>query len=77
MFIIIYMSKVIEVFAKRLKELRIDKGLSITDLAKELGLSYNAIRRWELKMQIPNIDMLVLVAKFFNETPNYLLGFED
>jgi len=77
MFIIIYMSNVMEVFAKRLKELRTEKGLSITELAKELGLSYNAIRRWELKMQIPNIDMLVLIAKFFNETPNYLLGFED
>ncbi|MBQ7797718.1 MAG: helix-turn-helix transcriptional regulator [Clostridia bacterium] len=77
MVIIIGMNNVMEIFAKRLKELRKDKGLSITELAKELGLSYNAIRRWELQMQIPNIEMLNLVAKYFNETPNYLLGYED
>ena len=68
---------VVEVFAEKLKELREENGLSITQLAKNLGLSYNAIRRWELKMQIPNIEMLDLIAKYFNETPNYLMGYED
>ena len=77
MVIITSMSNVIEIFAKRLKELREEKGLSITQLVKELGLSYNAIRRWELQMQIPNIDMLVLVANYFNESTDYLLGLED
>ena len=77
MVIIISMNNVIDIFAKRLKELRKDKGLSITQLARELGLSYNAIRRWELKMQIPNIEMLTLIANYFNETPNYLLGYEN
>ena len=77
MVIIIGMNNVMEIFAKRLKELRKEKKLSITQLAKELNLSYNAIRRWELKMQIPNIEMLDLIAKYFNETPNYLLGYED
>ena len=77
MVIITNMNSVMEIFAKRLKELRREKGLSITQLANELGLSYNAIRRWELQMQIPNIEMLVLIARYFNETPGYLLGFED
>lgn len=71
------MNEIMDVFSKRLKELREEKGLSITQLANELGLSYNAIKRWERKIQIPNIEMLVLIAKYFNETPNYLLGFED
>ena len=65
------------IFAKRLKELRKENNLSVTQLAKDLGLSYNAIRRWENEIQIPNIEMLALIAKYFNETPNYLLGFED
>ena len=71
------MSKVMNIFAKRLKELRKENNLSVTQLAKDLGLSYNAIRRWENEIQIPNIEMLALIAKYFNETPNYLLGFED
>ena len=71
------MNNIIDIFAERLQDLRIENNLSITQLSKELGLSYNAIRRWELQMQIPNIEMLVLIARYFNETPNYLLGFED
>ena len=77
MVIIINMSRVLDIFAKRLKELRIEKGLSITQLAEALGLSYNAIRRWELQMQIPNIEMLALIAQYFGESTDYLLGLED
>ena len=77
MVIIIGMNNVMEIFAKRLKELRKEKKLSITELAKELGLSYNAIRRWELQMQIPNIELLVLLANYFCVSTDYLVGLED
>lgn len=77
MVIIICMNNVMEIFAKRLKELRKEKKLSITELAKELGLSYNAIRRWELQMQIPNIEFLVLLANYFCVSTDYLVGLED
>ena len=77
MVIIICMNNVMGIFAKRLKELRIEKKLSITELAKELGLSYNAIRRWELQMQIPNIEFLVLLANYFCVSTDYLVGLED
>ncbi|MFQ6724070.1 MAG: helix-turn-helix domain-containing protein [Clostridia bacterium] len=71
------MNRVNEIFAERLKELREEKGLSLKELARKIGVSDVAIGRWERKVQIPNIVMLDLIAKYFNVSPNYLLGYEN
>ncbi|MBQ5929696.1 MAG: helix-turn-helix transcriptional regulator, partial [Clostridia bacterium] len=36
-----------DIFAERLKELRLEKNLSLKELAKEIGVSDIAISRWE------------------------------
>ena len=64
-------------FSQRLKELREEKGLSIKMLAKELGVSDVAIGRWEKGLRVPNIDVLILVASYFNVSADYLLGLKD
>lgn len=64
-------------FAERLKELRIENNLSQSKLAKELGVSQAAIARWEANLQIPNIEIAIVVAKFFDVSTDYLLGLED
>ena len=64
-------------FSQRLKELREEKGLSIKMLAKELGVSDVAIGRWEKGLRVPNIDVLILVANYFNVSADYLLGLKD
>ena len=64
-------------FAERLKELRLENNLSQRYLAKELNVSQAAIARWEAKKQIPNIDVAIMVAKYFKTTTDYLLGLED
>lgn len=53
-----------KVFAERLKELRMDNKLSLKDLARELGVSDIAISRWENELRIPNIENLVIIARF-------------
>lgn len=77
MVILVDMSKVIEAFAKRLNELRKYHKLSLRKLAGEIGVSDNAIRRWELQLRIPNIEVLVLLANYFGVTTDYLVGLED
>lgn len=67
----------LEEFAERLKELRIERGLSIEKLAKELKVSHAAISRWESMQRIPSIEALILLSKFFGVTADYLLGLED
>ena len=64
-------------FAERLKELRQEKRLSQRELAKETGFSQPAIARWESKLQIPNIEVAIVFAKYFSVTTDYLLGLEN
>lgn len=64
-------------FAERLKELRTENNLSQRELGLKLKVSQAAIARWEANLQIPNIDMAILVAKFFKVSTDYLLGLED
>lgn len=64
-------------FAERLKDLREEKGLSQRTLATKLGFSQAAITRWENNLQTPNIDVAIIVAKYFKVSTDYLLGLED
>lgn len=64
-------------FAERLKELRLEKGLSQRELAKSVNLSHNAIAQWENESRMPNAEAVVTLAKFFSVTTDYLLGLTD
>ena len=66
-----------EVFAERLKDLRLEKGLSIRQLAKKVDLSPMAISHWENCSRTPSADALIILSKFFGVTTDYLLGLED
>lgn len=66
-----------KIFAKRLKELRTEKGLTYAELAKQIGVSYVAIGRWERCERTPNIESLVEIAKYFRVSTDYLCGLED
>lgn len=64
-------------FAERLKELREEKNMSELQLAKVLGVSSTTINRWERGLRVPNLDSLVLLARFFDVSIDYLCGLED
>ena len=66
-----------EKFCERFKELRIKNNLSYRQLAKNTGFSAPAVIRWENNIQIPNIQTLVVFAKYFNVSTDYLLGLEN
>ncbi len=64
-------------FGERLKELRIEKGISQEQLAKNLNLTHGAICLWENNQRIPKLDALILLAKYFNVSLDYIAGVED
>ena len=64
----------VEKFIERLKELRIEKGISQAQLAKDTGLSQSAIAYWETGQRIPNAHAVIILAKYFNVSTDYLLG---
>lgn len=66
-----------EVFAGRLQALREEKGLSIRQLAAELGMSHVAISYYENKKRVPDIMVAKKFADFFNTTCDYLVGLTD
>lgn len=66
-----------EIFAERLKELRNEKGLTQNQLAKELGLTHTAICRWESGLRMPTAQAIVIIAKYFGVSADYLWGLED
>ena len=45
-------------------------------LSKETGLSQSAIAKWELGKTEPTASAIITLAKFFDETTDYILGLD-
>ncbi|AVK62440.1 XRE family transcriptional regulator [Lactobacillus sp. CBA3605] len=58
-----------------IKELAASKGLSLKQLALQLGFGENTIYRWNTKK--PTIDKVQKVANYFHVSVDYLLGNDD
>lgn len=63
---------------KRIKELRIKRGLTLKQVADRLGVSEGTVQRYE-SGAINNLkyDTIVALANIFRCTPSYLMGFDD
>ena len=66
-----------KVFAERLKDLRTEKGLSIKALSEVTQIGVASICRWENGKADVKGSQLVVLAKIFDVTVDYLLGLED
>ena len=66
-----------EVFAERLKELRIESGLGQEKLADDLEVSHGTISLWENCLREPKLSNLIRIAQYFGVTIDYLAGLED
>lgn len=66
-------------FSERLKELREEAKLTQMQLSKALGkqISATAIGYWELEKRTPNMEALIILARFFKVSLDYLVGLED
>ena len=62
---------------ERIKELRLEKNLTQTELAKATGISQNAIAQWENRKRTPNIFAVITLSRYFEFTTDYLLGEKD
>ena len=66
-----------EKFAERLKYLRSENGITQVKLAEETGLSQAALANWENGQRSPSAYAVVILAKYFGVTTDYLLGVAD
>ncbi len=67
----------LELFAFRVKKLRRQRNLNQTELAEALGLTQTAISAIEGGIRTTTIEKLILLAKFFDVSTDYLLGLKD
>ena len=49
-----------------IKEIRKDNNLTQKDLAKKLGVTYQAVSKWESGTAYPDTDKLIQISKIFN-----------
>lgn len=64
-------------FGERIKELRIEKGLTQKQLAQIIENAQSAIVYWESDKQEPTISVLKKLCMYFDVSADYLLGLED
>lgn len=60
-------------FEEKIVELRKAKGLSQEELAEQLGVSRQAVSRWELGNTLPDITNLVQLCELFGVSADYLV----
>ena len=60
-----------------IKDIRIRKGLSQSEVAAALGVSSVVYSRYETGTRQPPIDVLIQMADTFGVTVDYLLGRQD
>ena len=61
----------------RLKELRDERALTQTDVARGVNTNQQNISRWEKGEVLPTSDFIVKLADFFGVSADYLLGRSD
>ena len=58
----------------RIRQLRMESGISQVEMAKMLCVSKQSVSNWENDNIQPSIEMLVKIAKLFSVSTDFLLG---
>lgn len=61
----------------KIQNLRKQKGLSQEQLAETLGVSRQAVSKWEAEQSVPDIDKIILICDYFGVTTDYILRDEE
>lgn len=60
---------------KKIKELRKQRGITQEQLAESIGVSFQAVSKWENNIALPDITLVPILASYFGVTTDELLGF--
>lgn len=65
-----------ETFGQRITNLRKEKGLTQNDVAEKIGVTAQAVSKWENDQATPDIDILIKLSDIFEISLDELLGKE-
>ena len=57
----------------RIQNLRKTKGMSQEELADKVGVSRQAVSKWESEQATPDLEKIVIMSELFEVTTDYLL----
>lgn len=63
-------------FGQRLKELRVQAGMTQLQLAQRMGVTKSVVSFYELQERTPSPDILVKLSGIFKVSTDYLLGID-
>ena len=61
----------------KIKELRLENGLSQCKFGEILHVSQDTISLWEKGKALPNTEYVILICKTFDTSADYLLGIKE
>ncbi|MDR2559290.1 MAG: helix-turn-helix domain-containing protein [Oscillospiraceae bacterium] len=64
-------------FTEKIKNLRLQKGLTQVQIAKRLNITKNAVYSWEMGTSSPSLINLARLAQIFGVSTDYLLGVNE
>lgn len=59
--------------ADRILNLRKMKGISQEELADKIGVSRQAVSKWESEQSIPDLEKIIIMSDYFGVTTDYIL----
>lgn len=59
--------------SERIQDLRKIKGMSQEELANLMGVSRQAVSKWESEQSVPELDKIILISEIFDVSCDYLL----
>lgn len=66
-----------QLIASRIKEIRTGNGLSQTQFGERLSVSQDTVSLWEKGKSTPTTEFVVLIAREFQVSADYVLGLSD
>ena len=62
--------------AENIRAFRKERSLTQEQLSEALGVTAGAVYKWEAKLSIPELEMIIQMADFFDTSVDVLLGYE-
>ena len=59
--------------ADRIQYLRKTKGMSQEELADQIGVSRQAVSKWESEQSTPDLEKIIIMSNLFEVTTDYIL----
>ena len=60
-----------------IKKLRRERDITQEEFAEMLGVSCQSVSRWENNLCYPDIELIPMIATFFNISTDKLMGVDD